>query len=303
MNIKESPYFNQAKLLLQMLPFILKEDCFALKGGTAINLFFRDMPRLSVDIDLTYLPIEAREISLINIGKALVRIAQAIRKNPSVNVQESKSENFVSKLIVRHQGAQIKVEPNTVIRGVVFPYENRELCARAQNNFEMFVNARTVSMGDVYGGKICAALDRQHPRDLYDVKFLLDNEGITEQIRKGFIVYLLSHDRPIHELIDPVMRDFKKMYETEFQGMIDEVVSYDELVKTRLVLVEKLKKELTIDEKKFLLSFKSGSPNWQLLGVKGVENLPAVQWKQQNIQNMKAGKKGDFLEKLRKALE
>ncbi|TCQ91865.1 nucleotidyltransferase AbiEii toxin of type IV toxin-antitoxin system [Rahnella sp. JUb53] len=61
---RESIYYRQVQLLLQLLPFIAKHDCFALKGGTAINLFIRNFPRLSVDIDLVYLPVLDREESL-----------------------------------------------------------------------------------------------------------------------------------------------------------------------------------------------------------------------------------------------
>jgi len=53
-------YRSQVELLLRVLPYVAKEKVFALKGGTAINLFVRDLPRLSVDIDLTYLPFEDR---------------------------------------------------------------------------------------------------------------------------------------------------------------------------------------------------------------------------------------------------
>jgi hypothetical protein len=52
--------------------------CFALKGGTAINLFVQDMPRLSVDIDLTYLPVESRDIFLLNIEAELLKMKQLI---------------------------------------------------------------------------------------------------------------------------------------------------------------------------------------------------------------------------------
>lgn len=57
------PYRAQMDLLLQVLPLVAKEESFALKGGTAINLFVRDMPRLSVDIDLTWLPFDGYGIN------------------------------------------------------------------------------------------------------------------------------------------------------------------------------------------------------------------------------------------------
>lgn len=306
MIIKDSPYFDQVRLLLQVLPYVLKEKCFALKGGTAINLFFRDMPRFSVDIDLTYLPIEAREVSLGNIQAALGRIASDIKKHlPDVQSQEMQlmKPEMISKLFVRRPGAQIKIEPNLVIRGSVFPPEEHVLCPRAQKVFEMFMAARTMSFPDVFGGKICAALDRQHPRDLYDVKLLLENEGVTEQVRKGFIIYLISHDRPMSELVAPVKQDIKKIFEAEFRGMDNDPVSYEDLVKTRDRLVNILKQDISRDEKEFLVSFKSADPNWNLLGVQGVEYLPAVRWKLMNIGRMGVAKRESSIARLRAALD
>ena len=111
--MKNSPFFKQAELMVRVLPYVAVEKCFALKGGTAINLFLRDIPRLSVDIDLTYLPIEPREASLNNIHEALKRIAEAIRKfMPGAKVQEG-----ITKLFIITRDAQIKIEPNEVIRG------------------------------------------------------------------------------------------------------------------------------------------------------------------------------------------
>ncbi len=77
--IKEE-YKKQVQLLLTVMPEVAKEDCFALHGGTAINLFIRNMPRLSFDIDLTYLPFEDFETSRVNINAALQRIMGNIKK-------------------------------------------------------------------------------------------------------------------------------------------------------------------------------------------------------------------------------
>lgn len=68
---RDSLFYRQVALLVRVLPWVATEKCLALKGGTAINLFVRDMPRLSVDIDLAYLPIEPREASLQHISAAL----------------------------------------------------------------------------------------------------------------------------------------------------------------------------------------------------------------------------------------
>lgn len=254
-----NPYFKQVQLLVEVLPLVAKYKCFALKGGTAINLFVQDMPRFSVDIDLTYLPIEDRDTSLMNIEATLKQMAQDIKKyivGSFVEEISIRNPSMVSKLKIIRNESEIKIEPNLVIRGSVFSCEECELLVKAQEAFEMTTKMNIVSLADLYGGKICAALDRQHPRDFFDVKFLLEGEGITENIRKGFLVYLISHDRPIHESLNPIMKEFKTVYEAEFQGMTNKEVSYEDLVEVRNRLVNTISQSLTSHEKSFLVSFK-----------------------------------------------
>jgi hypothetical protein len=74
----DDKYQRQVALLVRILPLVAEEKCFALKGGTAINLFYRDMPRLSVDIDLTYIPLAPRPAALKEIDTAMKRIAVRI---------------------------------------------------------------------------------------------------------------------------------------------------------------------------------------------------------------------------------
>ncbi len=304
--MKDSPFFKQAELMLKTIPHVAAENCFALKGGTAINLFVRDMPRLSVDIDLAYLPVdEPRETALKKSSEALGRIASAIKKAiAGTRVQESRARepDHVIRLIVSTGTTRIKIEPNEVIRGAVFPSVVRELSRHAEDLFELSVSALSLSLADLYGGKLCAALDRQHPRDLFDVKILLDNEGITDEIRRAFVVYLASHDRPIHELLDPKRKDVRRIYENEFAGMPIEEIAYKDLIAARETLIETLKKELTDGEKTFLVSIKSGEPNWSVMGIEGIEKLPALQWKLVNIQKIGAKKRTELLAKLKRTL-
>ncbi|MBI2071034.1 MAG: nucleotidyl transferase AbiEii/AbiGii toxin family protein [Elusimicrobia bacterium] len=292
--------------MLRMIPHVSSESRFALKGGTAINFFLRDMPRLSVDIDLTYLPLEGREDSLKNIGQALKRIAVSIKKAmPGIKIQESviKPLGQVAKLVVNDGKNQIKIEPNQIIRGTLFPCENHELSKKAEELFEISVSTTTLSEADIYGGKICAALDRQHPRDLFDIKILMDHEGITPEIQKAFVVYLSSHDRPMHEVIDPTRKDVRSIFENEFLEMTDERVTYEELVEIRENLVAHLKARLTDAERRFLISLKEGNPEWNFLGLEGIERLPAIQWKLQNIKKMDAAKHRESIAKLKAKLE
>ena len=303
---KDTVFFRQAELLLRVLPFVNEEEIFALKGGTAINFFIRDLPRLSVDIDLTYLPVNDRETALNNIDKALLRISERVEKTISgvrVFFKRDRELNLVAGLLVRRGDATIKVEPNPVLRGSVFPTETRTLCQRAQDFFELSIEARTLSFEDLYGGKACAALDRQHPRDLFDIDMLFNNEGFPEKVRKAFLVYLVSHTRPIVEILNPQWGDLRPVFEREFQGMVVEPVTPEELRTIGEQLVSRLRKDMTQEERQFIVSIKEGKPQWNLLGVPGIENLPALQWKLQNIGRMTPMKHWEALRKLRDYLD
>ena len=297
-------YVRQAELMVRCLPEIGKQSIFALKGGTAINLFVRPMPRLSVDIDLTYLPLSGRDEALSDISRALDAIGRdVILRVTGVHVQVSRTNGAATKLVISLRDAQIKVEPNQVLRGSVYPPETRDLCAEAQALFEQFVSVRTLSLADLYGGKICAALDRQHPRDLYDVWLLLENEGLTPEIRRAFVVYLASHDRPMHELLDPQFKDIASVYATQFAGMVRKEIPVAFLCQARERLVNLIRQELDKDEKRFLLSMKQGEPEWDILGIKHLKELPALQWKLQNIRRMEKRKQADALGKLQRVLD
>lgn len=200
-------YKAQVDLLLQVLPYVAKEKIFALKGGTAINLFVRDMPRLSVDIDLTYLPLDSRENALQNIQDGLNRIKVDIEKNvPEVKVHTVPLNGGTDvKLNCQGKNAQIKIEVNTITRGNVFPTQLMQVVDSVQDEFGKFAAINMVSLAELYGGKICAAIDRQHPRDIFDVKLLLENEGLTDEIWDGVKIGMISHYKPLNELLSPIL--------------------------------------------------------------------------------------------------
>jgi len=275
-------YKRQAALLLDVLPEVARETCFAMHGGTAINLFVREMPRVSVDIDLTYIPIEDRQTTLRNIAKALERIRSRIVKMiPSVQVVHKQQ---VGKLLISAQGTDIKLEANLVKRGVLSPPQTMPLCKKAQDQFEVFCTMPIVPIGQLYGGKICAALDRQHPRDLFDVKYLLENEGFTEEIKTGFLFGLVSGGRPILELIHPNLQDQRLAMVNQFDGMSDESFSYSSYEEVREKLIKTVKHGLTETDKEFLVSVKNLEPRWELYDF---EQFPAMQWKLQNLVRLK----------------
>ena len=292
-------FLRQAGLILRILPLIHQEQAFALKGGTAINFFVRDLPRLSVDIDLVYLPLTERDEALEDIRQKLHGIAERIRRMfPTAAIQESGL-----KLILRVGEATVKVEPNQVLRGSVHPAEVKELVPEAQKVFEVSVDMRTLAAAELYGGKICAALDRQHPRDFFDIKLLLDQEGLTEGIRKAFVAYLIAHHRPMSELLDPRFSDMRHVFENEFLGMTRIPCEYEDLVETRARLVKLIRSSLTGEEKEFIASIQEGNPHWDLLGLGDIGRLPAVRWKLLNVAKMSSSKKKQEVEKLRACLQ
>jgi len=303
--MKDTVFFKQAELLLRILPLVYEQDVFALKGGTAINFFLRDLPRLSVDIDLTYLPLNDRDTALDEICSRLLLISEGIKRRiPGTRIIPKiiHGTEVVRGLIVDREGVTIKIEPNLVLRGSVYPPEIRPLSKKAQDLFELSLQSRILSPYDLYAGKICAALDRQHPRDLFDVHLLLKSEGLKPEIRKAFVVYLVSHPRPMVEVLSPQRKYIRDIFEKEFEGMIAESITSEELEMTRNNLVETLRQELTADERRFILSMKQGQPRWNLLDLEGIKDLPAVKWKLLNIARMSPLKHQEAIRKLRNYL-
>jgi predicted nucleotidyltransferase component of viral defense system len=298
-------YRHQVALLIETIPFVAAEPQFALKGGTAINLFFRDMPRLSVDIDLTYLPVAPRPESLAAINAAMKRMAESIRKGlGGVRVTEviNTREKIVTKLTVQRGVAQIKIEVTPVLRGCVFEPEIRSVSSSVEETFG-YAQMQVVSFADLYAGKIVAALDRQHPRDLFDVRDLLANEGITDDLRKAFIVYLISHDRPISEVIVPRRKDIATEFAHGFEGMTAETVALDDLLEAREALIAAVAGNMPDAHKEFLMGFKRGKPDWSLLDVPGAADLPAVRWKQINLDKLSADHRAKLVAQLGSVLD
>lgn len=302
--MKGSSLYYQAELAIRIIPFIYQETVLSIKGGTAINYYIRNLPRLSVDIDLTYVPLEDRVHSLTDITASLHRISERVKQNiPNIAVKPKQlRDGTVSTLFIQRESVQIKVEANMVIRGTVYPCQNAKICEEGRTLFNQSPKARILSLQDLYGGKICAALDRQHPRDFFDVKLLFENEGLTEEIRKAFVVYLISHSRPMAELLEPNFKDIHLIFENEFQGMTREAVSLKQLLDTRDKLVKRINSDLTTNERKFILSIKERCPEWALLGLNGIERLPAVQWKLHNLERMDKKKHAVAVERLMRCL-
>jgi len=191
------------------------------------------------------------------------------------------------KLNCQGKNAQIKIEVNTITRGNVYPTQLMQVVDSVQDEFGKFAAINVVSLAELYGGKICAAIDRQHPRDVFDVKLLFENEGLTNEIWDGVKIGMISHYKPINELLSPILKDQKSAFDNQFAGMTSVEFSYDDFENTRAVLIDTIQKRLTDDEKKFLLSFEMGEPDWKLFPHSVLKDLPAIKWKLLNIKKVK----------------
>ena len=300
---RRNPFYRQASLVVRVLPHVARRAEFALKGGTAINLFLRDLPRLSVDIDLTYLPLTPREEALPAIRQGLDAVGTDLRATiPGIGVQATDpSATDALRLTLVLDGCRIKIEVSPVARGTVWPTEMREVVATVEESLGYSEN-RLLSFNDLYAGKICAALDRQHPRDLFDIALLLDQEGIGRNLLKTFLVYLIGHNRPIAELLAPRRRDIAGLYDGEFREMIREPVPLQTLLDARERLVATLHAVLTEEDRAFLLSVKGRKPDWSLIELPGIADLPAVRWKLVNLDRMSEAKHAAALDRLRQVL-
>lgn len=289
----DSKYAKQAELVIQVMPHVSIEDCFALKGGTAINLFELDLPRISVDIDLTYTIITDWETTIREINAALERIAGRLTR---VGIAAHLSGTNVSrKILCTTADAAIKIEPNFILRGTTLP--TRRLSASPKTQ-ALFGNAKmqVLSQPELFGGKFCAALDRQHPRDLFDVAQFYMTHTITEEFKRGFLTLALGHNRPLHELLNPILQDHREIFVQQFAGMSDTPFTYEEHEATFAHLRNDLLAALTSDDKQHLLDFVSLEGNPDDFGIDNLSRLPAIVWKQKNLDSLRRSNPEKFAE-------
>ena len=276
-------YRKQVALLIRIMPSVYKIKEFAVHGGTAINLFHRNLLRYSVDIDVTYIPIENRQQSLASINQKLLEVKKNIEKTiPGIVV---KHKPDVWKLLCTLGDATVKIEVNATKRGIIGDVVELPLCEKARNEFSMGCKARTVSFSQLYGGKITAALSRQHPRDLFDCKYM--ELQSFDDVKNGFMLCLLGSDKPIIESLQPNDIDQTEALENQFQGMTETPFGYEDYLESRTALLSLVNGGLTITDKEFLLSFEQGDPDWNKCCAGDLSQYPSVQWKLLNIRKLK----------------
>ncbi len=276
-------YLQQAELVVRCIPSI--EPCFAIKGGTAINLFELDLPRLSVDIDLTFLPIMNRTMAVREINAALVRMADRL-KSRSITVRMRGTE-VSRKISCFANGVEIKIEPNFILRGTVYPVRRLEVSPKMRVLAHASAEMNVLSRAELYGGKFCAALDRQHPRDLFDVAQFFGGGGTVEEVKGGFIALALGHNRPLHEILAPNLLDQSVTFASQFAGMSDIPFSYNDHVVTFEKLVTDIHSALSQTDRERLVAFTALEADADVFGIPGLEMLPAIRWKRKNLETLR----------------
>lgn len=301
-NIGSSIYARKVELMLRLIPIVMDEGVFAIHGGTAINLFLKDLPRYSVDVDLTYIPLADRQTSLDNINSHLKSIADKAKK--AFKGMHIVPNYNTCKLLCEYRGEQVKIEVNQTKRGIIGgEVQTIPLSEKAQEEFSLFCEANIVPMTQLYGGKIAAALSRQHPRDLFDVKYM---DIPLSECREGLIFCLLGSDRPIHESFAPHLIDQREVMENQFAGMTDISFTYEEFEATRSKLINDVHSLMTEADKKFLIGFEFGQPEWHGYEFEYFKDYPSVQWKLLNLKKLtkqNPKKLQEEAEKLRNVLE
>ncbi|MDQ7727913.1 nucleotidyl transferase AbiEii/AbiGii toxin family protein [Halomonas sp. SpR8] len=279
-------YTDRVQLLVDILPILSLEPRFALKGGTAINLFEHDLPRLSVDIDLTWLPTHGFAEDAAAIDNALITLADAIRtQSKTMNVQPSASQGSkgLTRLIVSRGRALVQIETTPVMRGTVHPVREMDVRPMVEDAFG-FATVQVLSFADLYAGKLAAALSRQHPRDLFDVGLLLDDKRADRALWYTFLVYLTCSPKPAWEILEPQMpKGFEDIFQAHFKGMTAEPVTAHELLTYRERLLVRLGGWMDEPSREFLLSVEDEQPDFDLIGLPQARNLPGVKRKLQNL--------------------
>lgn len=291
----DKTYADTVRLLLAIVPDVFANDIFAMKGGTAINLVVQDMPRLSVDIDVVYLPWQVpRDTALQAINQELAAIATRV-ESLSVQTRLVRSKDLGdTKLIVENESSQVKIEVNVVFRGTVLPAERRSLSAKTSDLFGVELEVPILAPDELYAGKLVAALDWQHPRDLFDVWQLYESGGISDGMVECFVVYLAGHNRPTHEVLFGNDKNIAGEYERAFVGMTEVDCSLETLLEARARLRHELPGRLSAQHKRFLSGLTRAQPDWSLLQCQHAAQLPALRWKLSNLETFRKRRPEDF---------
>jgi predicted nucleotidyltransferase component of viral defense system len=278
-------YLDAVRLLLAVAPVIFRKPTFALKGGTAINLFVRDMPRLSVDLDLVYTDHQAGRDDAMRMISSHLELIRADLNEVGMTCHAATTQlGEELKLFIERNRTRVKVEVNHVFRGTILPVVPRPLTLEAQDAFFTDIEIPLLHPDELYGSKLVAAMDRQHPRDIFDILKLYEEDGLTDGIIECFVCYLAGHNEI----------DITSSHANEFVGMTKNPVPLEILLETRRRLFAEIPTRMSGNQRSFLMSLAEAQPDWSLMSCPHLAEMPALRWKISNLEHLRSSNSTKF---------
>jgi hypothetical protein len=259
-----------------------------MKGGTALNIFLHDMPRLSGDIDVVFVDHRtSRDAALSLIQEELRSLAEQLEPLGYKSSLLNTNDEDEVKIVVSRDNVSVKIEVNYNFRGTLLPPRTMRMTESARRTFATDFSIPALAREELYGGKIVAALDRQHPRDFFDVREMFVEGHFDAGVVDCFVCYLAGHNRTIHDVLFSTDKNFSAIYEEQFLGMTARPGSVAELEQARADLRAALSTHLQTRHKQFLLGFVRLEPEWNLMPFPHLRELPALKWKLLNLEKLK----------------
>lgn len=198
--------------------------------------------------------------------------------------------------MVRSATAEVKVEVNHVFRGTLLPARPTPLSKAAEDLFTAELTLPLLDPDEIYGSKLVAAMDRQHPRDIFDVMQMRAKFPLEGSVLDCFVAYLAGHNRPVHEVLFSTDAPIESLFLNHFRGMTADEIQLETLLGARASLKDELPKALTKKHRDFLLSLVTCEPGWDLMPFPHLRDLPAIRWKLENLARLKSSNAARFQE-------
>ena len=289
MNHGTNRFYAQARLAAEILPYVTHPDVFVLKGGTHINLFCRDLPRLSVDIDLVFTGPGGSS------DKATKEILRTHMKALKARLSDVKPGGYKStlradakaKVTVKRDGIRVKTEASPIGVGTYYRPVQLHPQPRAQEILGIREPVWGVTEEEAYAGKMCAALYRQMPRDIFDIMMLYEHGGISDDLFKTFAVYVACNSAHPRKLLCPAAKLLNAAHTMTFAGMSEVEVPVSHLIHVRNQLLADVRKRMDRSLVNMLLSLHDAEPDFGLIDRPSAERMHAIQRKVQNLRHFR----------------
>lgn len=209
----------------------------------------------------------------------------------------------INRIIASRGRAGVQIETSPVMRGTVHPVRTMTVLPAVESEFG-FAQAQVLHFADLYTGKLAATVSRQHPRDLFDMGYVLDNEQLDAQLWQTFLIYLTGSPKPAADMLAPDESEgFAELFDSHFRGMTAAPTNVGELREIRVQLLRKMAALLDGASCHFLLSVEREAPDFTLIGLPQAAVLPAVRRKLENLNARSQSKRDADYRKLEETLE